>query len=103
MAEFQIVAAELSSKAGIIAGAMSRQLEHIQSVTVVDFADGGKKKTFTVQQVIDRIEANPPVLFFVEDSQKNKANVSVVNGNPKYIRTRPDGIFTDNLLALPTF
>ncbi|HVX18876.1 MAG TPA: DUF3892 domain-containing protein [Acidimicrobiales bacterium] len=29
--------------------------------------------------------------------------VGVVNATPKYIRTHKDGIWTDNLLALPTY
>lgn len=31
------------------------------------------------------------------------ARVYVVAGNPDYIRTKADGVWTDNLLALPKF
>lgn len=32
-----------------------------------------------------------------------EAQVHVVNANPPYLRTKADGIWTDNLLALPRF
>jgi hypothetical protein len=32
-----------------------------------------------------------------------RAAVGVVNANPPYIRTYADGVWTDNLFALPTY
>lgn len=34
---------------------------------------------------------------------KNTVNVGVVDTTPKYLRTYADGIWTDNLLALPRY
>jgi hypothetical protein len=39
----------------------------------------------------------------VADSQGNDVSVGVVNDSPPYIRTHADGVWTDNLLALPRF
>lgn len=40
---------------------------------------------------------------YVKDSQGDKAWVKVVDASPPYLRTQKDGIWTDNLLALPTY
>lgn len=34
---------------------------------------------------------------------KNTVNVGVVDATPKYLRTYADGVWTDNLLALPRY
>jgi len=39
---------------------------------------------------------------FVTDGVRSVA-VGVVHANPPYIRTYADGVWTDNLLALPRF
>lgn len=39
---------------------------------------------------------------FVSDGRRTVA-VGIVEGNPPYIRTHADGVWTDNLLALPRF
>lgn len=39
----------------------------------------------------------------VKDTQGHDAKVGVVDANPPYIRTYADGVWTDNLLALPRF
>lgn len=40
---------------------------------------------------------------YVKDSSGNKAWVHVVEANSPYIQTHSDGIWTDNLLALPEY
>jgi copper oxidase (laccase) domain-containing protein len=39
----------------------------------------------------------------VADFQGHDVSVVVVNSSPPYIRTHADGVWTDNLLALPRF
>lgn len=39
----------------------------------------------------------------VRDNPGNDVKVGVVDGNPPYIRTYADGVWSDNLLALPRF
>jgi hypothetical protein len=40
---------------------------------------------------------------YVEDKRGHRADVGVVkpSGRPKYLPTHKDGVWTDNLLALP--
>lgn len=39
----------------------------------------------------------------VRDNAGNEATVGVVDANPPYIRTHADGVWNDNLLALPRY
>ena len=62
---------------------------------------GGAGWWWTVEQVIQSIDAKTNT-FFTMDSAGNRADVLVVNAQPRrYIRTIKDGVWTDNLLALP--
>ncbi len=55
---------------------------------------------WTRQRVIDAIERNEHT--FYTSANGKRADVAVVNGpNGKYVRTRADGQWNDNLLALP--
>lgn len=40
---------------------------------------------------------------YVLDSQGDNAWVKVVETNPPYLRTKKDGVWKDNLLALPSY
>lgn len=40
---------------------------------------------------------------YVLDSAGDEASVKVVDASPPYLRTQKDGIWSDNLLALPTY
>jgi len=40
---------------------------------------------------------------FVQDAVGRRQYVGVVDANPPYLRTYADGVWTDNLLALPTY
>jgi hypothetical protein len=40
---------------------------------------------------------------YVLDAARDYAWVGVVNVSPPYLRTHKDGVWTDNLLALPTY
>jgi hypothetical protein len=63
---------------------------------------GGSTWKWTRQQVIDSIEAHSNTFFTLVNSKR--ANVGVVDGpNGKYLRTYADGVWNDNLLALPEF
>lgn len=39
--------------------------------------------------------------FFVRDFTGRRTEVGIVEASPRYLRTRADGQWTDNLLALP--
>jgi hypothetical protein len=63
---------------------------------------GGTGWKWTRQQVIDSIRSKVnPNTFFTQVNGK-RANVGVVDGpNGPYVRTYADGMWNDNLLALP--
>jgi hypothetical protein len=64
---------------------------------------GGNGWKWTREQVIASIEQETNT-FFVLDAAKHRADVKVVdpgNGRARYVRTYADGVWTDNLLALP--
>jgi hypothetical protein len=52
-------------------------------------------------EMVDWISNKRGQAFVVKDGLR--VAVRVVNANPPYIRTHADGVWTDNLLALPTF
>lgn len=61
---------------------------------------GGPKWKWTRQQVIDSINAKTNTFFTMVGGRR--ANIAVVNGpNGPYLRTHADGVWNDNLLALP--
>lgn len=61
---------------------------------------GNSTGKWTRQQVIDWIESKTHTFFTLV--QGKRANVGVVHGpNGKYLRTYADGVWNDNLLALP--
>lgn len=61
---------------------------------------GGATWKWTRQQVIDSIEARTNTFYTAVRS--TRADVGVVDGpNGKYVRTYANGVWNDNLLALP--
>lgn len=61
---------------------------------------GGSGWKWTRQEVIDSINAKTNTFFTYVNGKR--ANVGVVNGpNGDYVRTHADGVWNDNLLALP--
>ena len=64
---------------------------------------GGNGWKWTREQVIASIDARTNT-FHVLDAVGHRAEVGVVdpgNGRARYVRTYADGIWNDNLLALP--
>jgi hypothetical protein len=65
---------------------------------------GGTGWKWTREEVIASIDARTNT-FHVLDAAGDRANVGVVdpkNGRARYVRTYADGIWKDNLLALPS-
>jgi hypothetical protein len=61
---------------------------------------GGPEWRWTRQQVVDSINSGTNTFFTLVGGRR--ANVAVVNGsNGPYLRTHADGVWNDNLLALP--
>ena len=61
---------------------------------------GGQGWKWTRQAVIDSIEAKSNTFYTLVDGKR--ADVGVVNGpTGKFLRTYADGVWNDNLLALP--
>jgi uncharacterized protein YnzC (UPF0291/DUF896 family) len=61
---------------------------------------GGKEWKWTRQQVIDSINSKTNTFFTYVNGKR--ADVGVVKGpNGDYVRTHADGVWNDNLLALP--
>ena len=64
---------------------------------------GGNGWKWTREEVIRSIDARSNA-FYVQDGAGRRADVRVVdpgNGRARYVRTYADGVWTDNLLALP--
>jgi Protein of unknown function (DUF3892) len=74
--------------------------EHIAEVRWRDPADGGTGAS-TRETMVDWIK-NKGGKAYVSDGTRQVA-VGVVDASPPYIRTYADGVWTDNLLALPTY
>ena len=53
----------------------------------------------TVAQAVAMIR-NKEHTFYVKDARGNRANGGVVDGQPPYLRTYADGVWSDNLLSL---
>ena len=61
---------------------------------------GGQGWKWTRQQVIDSINARTYSFYTLVNGKR--ANIAVVSGpNGDYVRTHADGVWNDNLLALP--
>lgn len=75
--------------------------EHITHAGNPYTASGGWR--WTVAEIVDSID-NKTNTFYVEDAQGRRAYVGVVRPNygPPHIRTYADGVWTDNLLSLPS-
>jgi hypothetical protein len=75
--------------------------EHITSVQWRNSNDG-KSGSSTKAEMVTWIRDKSGDAR-VRDARGNDVSVGVVDANPPYIRTYADGIWTDNLLALPRF
>jgi hypothetical protein len=73
--------------------------EHIVAVKWVSDQDGTISWS-TREQVVAWI--NGGGYAYVQGTQ-SRSQVGVVNANPPYLRTHANGVWNDNLLALPTF
>ncbi len=61
---------------------------------------GGVNWKFTRQQVVDSINSGAHTFYTLVGGRR--ADVGVINGaHGQYVRTRADGQWNDNLLALP--
>jgi uncharacterized protein DUF3892 len=61
---------------------------------------GGANWKWTLQQVVESIEQRTNTFHTLVNGKR--ADVGVVNGaHGKYVRTYADGVWNDNLLALP--
>ena len=74
--------------------------EHIGSVKWTNTADG-KSSESTRATIVDWIENMNGVAKV--KSGTTEVAVGVVNASPKFLRTHADGVWTDNLLALPRY
>ena len=54
----------------------------------------------TRQEIVDWIETGGVAKV---KSGTKEVTVAVVNASPKYLRTNADGVWTDNLLAMPLY
>lgn len=78
----------------------SNQHEHISEVAWRE--DGGAKSgTLTLAQIVKWIDVDHGTAKVTDG--KRTAGVVAVHGSPPHIRTVADGVYTNNLLALPRF
>jgi hypothetical protein len=75
--------------------------EHITDVKWQQPSDGSVGQD-TKAEMVDWIK-NKNGVARVKDNSGNDIDVKVVNATPPYLRTQADGVWTDNLLALPRF
>lgn len=75
--------------------------EHIASVKWENTVDSSQTGTSDRATTVDWIK-NKSGEAFVR-SGANTVRVGVVESTPPFLRTYADGVWTDNLLALPTF
>lgn len=76
------------------------QHEHIARVRWQDTQNPANNGENSRQEMVDWINGGGQA--YVNHGGRTVA-VGVVNANPPYIRTHADGVWTDNLLALPQF
>lgn len=76
------------------------QHEHIASVRWKN-PDNGKTGQNSRSEMVDWIKGGGAA--YACGGNGHMARVKVVNANPPYIRTHADGVWTDNLLALPRY
>jgi hypothetical protein len=74
--------------------------EHIASVRWTN-AESKQAGESTRETMVDWIQ-NKDGKAYVTDG-RSTVSVGVVDAQPKYIRTYADGVWTDNLLALPRY
>ncbi len=75
--------------------------DHIANLKWIE--DGkSETKSNTRQELVDWVK-DKGGRGYVLDSAGDKAYVKVVEATPPYLQTQADGIWTDNLLALPTY
>jgi hypothetical protein len=60
---------------------------------------GGQGWRWPVSQVIESIRSGTNTFYTFSNGQR--ANIEVVDAPRPYLRTRADGLWNDNLLALP--
>jgi Protein of unknown function (DUF3892) len=75
------------------------QHEHIGSVRWTNPSTGASGENSREDMVTFLNQGNQA---YVTDGYR-QVDVGVVNANPPYIRTYADGVWTDNLLALPRY
>jgi hypothetical protein len=73
--------------------------EHIDSMKWVDPGTGATGDS-TSQELVDYIKQGGQAV--VSDGIR-QVQVGVVKASPPYVRTHADGVWTDNLLALPRY
>jgi hypothetical protein len=76
------------------------QHEHIGEVAWTNPASGASGRSTRAAMV--EFLRTPGNRAYVTDGQRT-AEVGVVNADPPFIRTHADGVWTDNLLALPRY
>lgn len=76
------------------------QHEHITDVKWRNPSNGNTGQS-TRQEMVDWIDKGN--IAHVKDSSGNDINVGVVRATPPFLRTYADGVWSDNLLALPSF
>lgn len=69
-----------------------------QTITQIG-GPGGGGWTRTKEEAIELIESKKNAFYTFEGGKR--AEIAVVDGPPKYLRTYADGKWTNNLLALP--
>jgi len=75
--------------------------EHIAAVRWTNPADNSTGEN-TRASMVDWI-TNKNGDARVRDNAGHDVHVGVVQANPPYLRTHADGVYTDNLLALPRY
>lgn len=76
------------------------QHEHITHVKWTNPADGNQGQSDRASVVNWILQQNGDARV---RSGNFEAQVHVVHASPRYLRTQADGVWTDNLLALPRF
>ena len=74
--------------------------EHIASVRWINPQDNNTGEN-TRSEMVSWL--NKPGARAVVSTGSRTVDVGVVDANPPYIRTHADGVWTDNLLALPQY